>query len=77
MAVFTPAQIAKAAKNPGERSKIPDAQLKKYFPALYQKRVQNRADATLYNPMAPLSGPTLRSSASALTDAELKPKLAP
>lgn len=76
MANFIPASVANKLKNPGERSKISNADLKKYAPALYAKRVRNNENATLYNPNALLSGESLRTAVKGAVDAELNPQVA-
>lgn len=80
MATFIPAAIKRKLANPGERSKVSDADLKRYAPDLFAKRQYNvrraNENATLYNPNALLSGESLRTAANASAAADLNPAIA-
>lgn len=65
--------------DPGKRSTIPDAALKQLSPGLFQKRLTNRRvkqeNATTYNPMALLSGDSLRKTAMLLASQQYDPQI--
>lgn len=65
--------------DPGKRSTIPDAYLKRLNPGLYQKRLTNRRitqeNATTYNPMAMLSGDSLRKTAALFASQQYDPQI--
>lgn len=69
----------KLLTDPGKRSTIPNAYLQRLNPGLFQKRQTNarikQENATTYNPMAMLSGDSLRRTAALLTNQEFDPQI--